>query len=557
MRAGPLARSPGESYRPPSLSLAYSGVWLIGSRQLYFLGQDGWELAPLAMFVTTGIALGYIGTAMNDAWKGWMHRRKVKAFEEKAQQHGHSRWATVEDIENSPVLNFEQGILLGSLQTSPDALHDIFFQSEHSASLFAPAGELKSMSVLAGTLFANLGTSAIINDPSGELYSICGPALRKQGYELYVLTPFPEMVTELIGQLIEDIGLDVFSSITKDTPLHLIRSQLQKIARWVIPDRPGMTEKDAFFYREGRKIFVFLAMHEMVQGRMPTLSEIRRHLMLGPGRLYELFTEAEGCSNFEGVYAELASALAGVLASAPQQFSGGFSLAEQHLDPFDHASAFSLHTQGSKWNPRELKDPNKKIALFVIYTLEMMETYADVLSTTMNYLFDTLAADTQEGRVTVLLDEAGMLKFPLAEKLDYYRKFSLRVLMVWQDLAQAEANHGKTGMRRIMAASRLKIFMGLQEKEMLELASGMCGTTSIRDMSLNDRANMAAPMPDLSPSLQGKDRPFLRPEEIRLIDRDHLLVVGDRLQPMLLKKLPWWSRPEWQEIAGPSPYYRG
>ena len=536
MRAGPYARPHQENYRPPMISLAYGGVFLYGSQQLYYLGQNGWEWGTLAAFATTGISLSYLATAINDAFKRQMHRRKVKAFKQKLKEIAKSRWATFEDIEESPILNHRQGILLGTIKAGRRAYKDVFADSEHSLSLLAPAGEMKSMTVLASTLFANLGQSVIVNDPSGELYSICSPALRRVGYKIVVLSPFADKVAELIGQAIKDVGLDVFSSITDKTPEHLIRPLLQKIAQWVMPSSRGFSEKDQFFFREARKLFVFLAMYELIHRRIPTLSAIRRHLMLGPGRLYEFFEEAEGRSEFLGVYEELGQSLAGVLSAAPQQFAGGFSVAEQHLDPFDHASAMGQHTEGSDWNPRDLKNPHKKVALFVIYTLEMMETYAAALSTTMNYLFDTIASDNQQGRVTALLDEAGMLKFPLADKLDFYRRFGLRVLMVWQDMAQAEANHGKTGMRRIMAASRLKLFMGLQEPEMLDMVSKLCGTTAMSDLSINDRANMASPMPDLSPSLQGKDRPLLRPEDVRMIDRDQLLVVGDRLQPLLLKQ---------------------
>lgn len=557
MRAAPPPRTGVENFRPPLMSLAYCGAWSFATKELYYLGQQGWEWGTLGAFVTGGIAISQLAKAGNDWFKVRAHRRKVKRFRAGQKEHGQSRWATPEDVENSEVYSRNQGIFVGAQQTGKRSFRDVFYDGDFSVSLVAPAGEIKTMSIVVPTCLANPGQSLILNDPTGELLSICGPALRKAGYEVVVITPFAGRVSALIGQDVIDVGLDIFSSLKHLKDRYAIRSELQKIAKWVMPGRPNLDEKSEFFYRSARMLFVFLAMKEIVEGRRPALPAIRYHLMKGLSYLYEVFAEAEGSTAFGGVYEELARSLSGVLAAAPQQFAGGYSLVEQHLDPFDPASSIGLHATGSDWNPRTLKDPAKRVAVFVVYTLEMMETYASALAMTLSYLFDTVAADSQTGRVTAILDEAASVRMPLADKLDFYRKTGLRILMCWHDMAQAEFNHGKTGMRRIMGASKLKIGMGLQSPEMLEMFSKLCGTKSITRLQLNDRAMLTSAMPDLSPSLNHESVPLMRPEEVRLMSGDEMLVVGDRLHPLRLLKVPYWTREEWRAIAGPSPYYRG
>lgn len=557
MRPAPPPRSGPDTFCPPLFSLAYSGAWSLGARELYYLGQNGWEWGTLGACATGGIAIYQLAKATNDTCRLWYYRRKLRKFRAGKAEHGQSRWTELDEIKDSAILSDNQGLFLGSFTSGQRSVQDVFYDGPYSISIIAPPGEGKTMGFVVPTCLANPGQNLIVNDPSGEAYSICAPALRHAGYEVVVITPFAQRVSSLINQNVVDVGLDVFSSLLHLNDRYALRSELQKIAKWIIPGRPQMDEKSEFFYRSARMLVVFLAMREIAEGRHPTLPAIRHYLMQGPALLNDLFQEAEHSTAFGGVFAELGLSLGGVLAAAPQQFAGSFGVAEQHLDMFDHASSMGLHTEGSQWDPRTLKDPNKKVAVFVIYPLDMLEAYASALAMTMSYLFDTVAADAQRGRVTAILDEAALLRMPLADKLDFYRRMGLRVAMIWQDLAQAEFNHGKTGLRRITGASRLKIGMGLQEPETLEMFSKLCGTKAITKLQLSDRAQASSPMPDLSPSLNHEGVPLLRPEEVRLLPADELLVVGDRLHPLRLKKVPYWTRTQWLKIAGPSPYHRG
>ncbi|QDU80738.1 Type IV secretory system Conjugative DNA transfer [Polystyrenella longa] len=548
-----------DKYRPPFISLLFSGFWSLISYQLYLWGQQGEEWSTFGCLLTGFMAIGQVIKSMNDRFKRSALRLKQQRFKTGAKAHGQGRFANAQDITDSELFSDRQGIFLGTLRTGKNSSIDVFFDGPQSLSLIAPPGEGKTMSLVVPTCLANPEQNLIINDPSGEIYALCKAALEQQNYHVVVMTPFPEEVSQRLGEEVIDVGLDLFSGFDADMNLTSIRPRLLAIMTWVMPGRPDMDEKSEYFFKYARMLGGFLALKELAEGRKPTLPAIRRHLMEGLAYIRELFEQAEGSTAFGGVYEELAKSLGGLLVAAPQQFAGGYGIAEQALDVFDHFSSLGKHTAESKFDPRVLKDPHQKTALFLISTLEMMETVAPVTAMTLTYLFGTLAADKQAGRCTAIIDECGSLVMPrLATSLLFYRKANLRCLLIWQDLAgQAEKNYGKVGLRQIMSASKLKIAMGLQEPETLEMFSKLCGTQAVVDPSLSDRAAKAEPLPELTVSLNHRSLPLLRADEIRMMSGEEMLIVGGNLPPLQLQKVPYWKRPHLKERAGHSPYYHG
>ncbi|NOY42268.1 MAG: type IV secretory system conjugative DNA transfer family protein [Planctomycetes bacterium] len=354
MPAAPIARPQHQPFRPPAISILYSGFWSFASYQLYLLGQSGWEWGTLAAFVAGAMAIGQFIQAANDRFKVGGHRRKVKRFRAGKMKHGNSRFGTIKDIAAAKILSNKQGIFLGTIRRKR-AHRDVFYDDEGSISIIAPPGESKTMSIVVPTLLANPGQNLIVNDPAGEVYSICNLALQKAGYEVCVLTPYPNEVSTLIGQKVTDMGVDVFSSLKPDMDPGRIRGQIENIMRWVMPGKVSMDEKSEFFYRSARMLGGFFALKELSEGRKPTLPAIRSHLMEGPAFIHDAFNDAEGSTAFGGVYEELAKSLGGVLTAAPQQFAGGFGIAEQCLDPYDHFSSMGQHTSGSIFDPSSLK----------------------------------------------------------------------------------------------------------------------------------------------------------------------------------------------------------
>ncbi|MEO1497677.1 MAG: type IV secretory system conjugative DNA transfer family protein [Planctomycetota bacterium] len=492
--------------------------------------------------------------AIVDRDKKRKHDRKRERFERAASQHGRAHAGTIEEVEESTLLSNHEGVFLGHLPNEGGEGQDVYAAGNYHLSVIGGPGDLKSMAIGVPTILES-ENSLIINDPSSELLGICRAALEAKGFDVRVLTPFPHEVSKITGREVEDAGLDLFSEFDPSMDPASIRTKLMARMQWLMPGKPDMDEKSSFFYRDGRMLGCFLGMHDIKEGRKPSLTSIRKHLMLGPHRLAELFEEAEDSPAFGGVYAELAGSLGGLLARAPQQFAGGYGICQQAVEAFDAFSAMGQHTSKEGFDPRGLTDPDKRTAVFLVSTLPMMEVCSSLTAMTLSYLFDTIAKEPGD-RVTAIIDECGGLKMPqLAPSLLFYRKAGLRVAMIWQDLAaQAEKNFGKAAMKQIMSASLLKVLLGTQEPETLRMFSELCGSKAVADVAMHDRTASSERLADLGQGINHKTVPLYRPEEIRTMDRSELLVIGGNLQPLKLTKVPYWTRPGWLEQAGPSPF---
>ncbi len=559
MRSAVPPRQKAEKFRPPIVSLLFSGAWFYASYVFHFYGQRDIPWATFVSLLCSLLAIGQTVKALDDQLKVNAHRKKQARFKMKSKPHGESRFAKEQDLAKSKDFSKRKGIFLGTLPNKKNIPRDVFYDGEASILAVAPPGEGKTTNLVIPTILENLGQNLICNDPGGEAYALCEPALSAAGVNVVAITPFPNEVSSRIGRKVTDAGIDIFSSLSPTMEPASLRSHLARSMKWVAAGKPNMDEKSEFFYRSARSLGSFFALTDIIAGEKPTLPSIRRQLMQGPAELSEKFFEASDSTAFSGLYAELARSLGGTLAAAPQQFAGAFSVLEQCVDQYDAFSSLGRHTTGNGFDPSLLKHPTKRTAVFLISTLEMMETVSATTAMTLTYLFDSIAADTQSGSCTAIIDECGSLVMPkLASSLEFYRKANLRTFLIFQDLAgQIEKNFGKAAVKQILAACRYKIGLGLQEPETLEMFSKLCGTQSVQDMSLNDRAGLGDPMPDVTDGQSHKSVPLFRAEEIRTMRSDQLLVIGGNVRPIILNKVAYWQRSKWLKKAGPSPYYRG
>jgi type IV secretory pathway TraG/TraD family ATPase VirD4 len=568
MAKPPPPQNSSQPYRPPALSAALCIGWLYGAYWLQTVGLRGMEWGPLASLLAFLLSIKSGVQGIGDLARLKAHRKTLRRFAAGAEAHGRARFAGAADVAKSEYLSSEEGVYVGRLRTARGKLIDVYAALMYHISVIAPPGQNKTMAIVVPTLLSwaskaierggSLG-NLIINDPSGEIYSIVRGWLEKLGYKLVVITPWAREVSELIGQQVIDAGLNIFSSITPEMDPTTVRDQLYVILDWVVPGKPEMDEQSRHFQKAAVQLGTFLCMKDMVEGRQPSVPGMRRQQMVGMHELQDVFADAEESDAFGGVYAELARSMSGMLRTAGPQFAGGYGVLELQIDCFDHFSSLGRHTSGATHDPRDLKDPNQKIAYFVIYPPARMETFAPQLATTLTYLFDTVASVNGKGTVTAIIDEAGAICMPkLAKSMNLYRKMRLRVVLIWQDLAgQAEKAYGRATVRELMAASFMKVFIGVQEPQTLAMASKLCGTREVADVSLNDRDGVAGSTPGLSQQISHRSVPLLRDEDVRMLGSDELLVIVGNVPPLRLEKVPYWENPEWIRRAGPSPYYQG
>ena len=553
-----MRHQPHDGFRPPGVSLTLAAVLMVAAWFLFEWGRRGEGFVALGGMVCTVLATQQAVKGVCDHDKLVRHRGKRKRYEKLAKRHGGSDWATREDIDKCPSLNTRGGLFLGSHVDERGRARDCYHDEEESVLAVAPPKSGKTTGLVMTSGLANPTGNLVYFDPVGEGLATMWGALEAKGYEVRVSTPYPRRVSRLVGREVNDVGIDFFSSLSPEMTAPRMREAIQKAIGYHMRGKPSMTENEKFFFHDGKTLHApFAAMSELREGRKPTPAGIRHQLMKGPGELSDLYQEAIDSSFLDGAYAEIGGTLSGLLQKAGEQWAGGYGVAVQAFEAFSEGSHLAEHTNSSELDPRSLKYPDRKTALFVVHTLSELMANAEFIASTLEYLMGSVveASETRQGKLTFVIEEAGSLYCPsLPDFLLFYRKVA-RMLLIYQDVfGQAMKTNGKAGMQQILSGCTWKIGMGIQEADTLEMFCKLCGTRSTTNVSLSDREGHGGREAALGQGLSHTGLPLLRPDEFRTWPLDQMLVIGQNLRPLKLTKVPYYTRPEWRRIAGSSPY---
>lgn len=554
------ARAVEDDFTLPVVNLIKAGLyggatwWLLTRSFIVF------ELLPLIGLWTGYQTAKQFVSAVINAHGLKEHDRKVNGFRKRMQELSTSAMATFRDVASSKNLSFVSGIYFGVVKFPKKKAKRLFGGRRYHVSIVAPPGMQKTMAIVVPTILQwtrKMG-HLLINDPSGEILSICAPYLRSLGFTIVVICPFMREINRLIGAKVPwtDGRLDIFSALEDpDLTMSQIRPLLMEAAQWMVPDQPNDSKHD-FFPEEAREIAVWLAMHDLRNGRHPGLVSMRKTLMQAHALKELLHDASDEHEWFDGAYAEMAATLWATATDAPPQFSGGVSTLRQVISKFDDYSDLGKHVGEPTYHLGDLADKSRRFAYFVCYPPEKADKFSKQLSMTLSYLLDSIAAVNSKVPTTAILDEVGALRFPLAQKLNQYRKLGLRCLMIWQDLkGQALKNFGAAETNQIMAASHAKAFLGVTEPETLKMAETYCGTMVTDQSTLNNTQGDKKKLIDMGSSQSMQRVPVMPGDEIRLMPDDKLLLVVGNDKPVIVTKTPYWDLPDLAKKAGPSPYH--
>ncbi|WP_417847323.1 type IV secretory system conjugative DNA transfer family protein [Thalassoglobus sp.] len=431
---------------------------------------------------------------------------------------------------------------------------DLRYDGEASGSIISPAGGGKTSCCVITTLLTD-GSTMIVHDPSLELFSTTHKHRREcLNNEIVVLCPWEDEANEILGEkLVVDAGIDFYGTIDLKGKPELIRDDVKNRSELILPDSPKIDHKSRYFESDGRIMTDFVTLTLIANGHKPTLPAIREFLMAGPTVLNDLFVRAMDSSAFAGELALLGNYLNGLLTAAPQQFAGGFGCATQAVELFSKASPVGKHVSSGGIGPKRLTK-GRNITIYVCYPGERIKTHKRLATATFTYLFQQVCRSVRGNRVTALIDEAAELECPFPRFMNIGRKYNLRIFLVYQDLhGQVEAVMGKENVRQIIAASDLLWATSLRG-ETAELFSKMLGMRAADNFSLNDQSRIQQGMPDQSFGRSHQSVPLLRPEEIQQLPKNKALVIHGTGKPVLVNKVPYYTRSDLLSVAGPNPY---
>jgi len=528
--------------------------------------DQGIEWAGAAAFVAAALSLSNGCRLYLSMQSFFIARRRFNRFIRGAEKMAEARTATINEIENAGLLG-DNGVLQGVCREESGQPHDVRFNGEGSMLLLGPAKANKSTSVIISSLFPHcgkgrrkrstgLGHNALVYDPNGEIYAIMRNALQQAGIRTVPITPFHAELSRLLKVEIPDAGLNVCSGLNLQGDPRTIRSAVVDMAALYVPDDPRMEAKDKYFHAGGKTVAEFLEEYSIAAGKEPHPPVMHALVSEGPAGIIERCREAADHEDaLGGALAKRARSVLGYATSAPEQFAGYLGACEQGLRLYDSAGVFGSHFTPHGFDPAELKGDEPLVA-FLMYPTQKASSHQQALNLSLTYCIERLAADPRTSRrVTLLIDECANCGYcpVLPRCLNEYRKFGIRAVLAFQELAgQTERIYGASAVKEILAAAEVIWASNVREPASLEMLSQKCGEASIEDGSLNDGRSDGPQTCNYGRS--HKHRPLWRPDDIRRFGTNRALVIAGNLHPMVLEKVPYWTRPEWNEIAAPNPY---
>lgn len=383
--------------------------------------------------------------------------------------------------------------------------------------LVAPTGAGKTTKYIIPNILRLTLASAVIFDPSGEIYRLCNKYLKRKGYNLKILN-----LSELSGS-------------ARFNPLARLRNipDIMKMCDIIIAAAfPNATGADAYWNNSAKSI-IALIIQVVLKFPKPkqNLKEVFRilnRIETKEEEVLKLMSEhldQDGYEKFAAFIANEPKLKNSILATA--------RTALNKLSDPDIAELVSTDTLDFESLRRE------KTAVFIMVEESEVDYYAFLLTILYTQLFNFCLKMPEEGKpylpIFFFMDEfANSGKIPGFENLiTVLRKRLVSLSLVIQDLRQLEALYGKPAAETIINNCASQIYypgLSLETCERLERILGKA--TMLQD---ENKSGIG-----ISKNSKELGRSLMTAQEIRTMEDMAIFIHGNKL-PIKIYPLPWYK----------------
>lgn len=481
---------------------------------------------------------------------------------------GSARWADKDDLWAADLLG-KKGLPFGYYGST-----QIRVDSDAPVLVIAGSGSGKTRDILAQMLCTLNRKPMLITDPRGELYRISVLTLAAQGIHAYSFNLMGE------GSGIPHHGCNPLDILTPDSPTLVADATF--IANELLPKPKGKSEP--YFIDRARDYLqdIIIARVEQMGGTsLPDLYrvigmiesdqegwEAQLEVMLNSGfasirkTAAEMYTKSQNAAKeMSGILGEMYNAFTALKSPQVQAaLEGGFSL-------------------------RELADGVKPTRVYLNIPAEYLKIYAPIMRVMFEVTMLYKGRYPSSPRITLIADEMSQMGRAegLLRAMTYGRGQGVRLIAVFQDIGQIEANYGRESVVTLLGSAETKVWFGVRDFSTAQLCSNMLGqeTLEVDDARYQEEArryrrqamramldggdvlDSAFEYNHYSEAAKRKNkqaRALMTPAEILAMpsDRAILMVSGRDVPPVYIHKYPYYSRKARKEMNGrylPNPFH--
>jgi len=455
---------------------------------------------------------------------------------------GSASWLTVfQAFENG--LFQKGGLIVGDFA----GLLPVYYDGTHALT-YGAAGSGKGTTVIIPNLLQY--PFIFLNDPGGENTAVAIKQWRKRGFETFVINPFGEHTGE--PWLLPSHAFNPFDFIDPASDTFLADSKL--LAEILTPRSPSEADKNRFFTERAEAILHGLLVHA-VTAEPPerrNLGTLYEYVHLDPKGWDKLLAAMKANQAGDGLVRAVANDLQRTEAQAPEEFSAVFSTTQQNLQWLaDLKSRQAVSRSEVDFDALKGRKKGQRGAVIaVVMPLRYNETHKAIPRLAMQCAVWAMQRQPMaRQKVLFEIDEAASLG--RLERLPQWfaelRKYRVQWSLHFQDVNQPKTLYGE-GWQTFQGNAGLKRFVGVRDPKTAREAAELYGPGTIWVRSRNMGGGGTISQTSREPRL---------PSELMRLRDDQMVALIDNLQPALLKKTPYWERPEFAGCYHPNPYVGG
>jgi type IV secretion system protein VirD4 len=491
-------------------------------------------------------------------------RRKPKA----RSSFGTARWGNASDVN----LDSKEGLAIGRLSVSPRSYWAIFNPRMNSrdacmafwgkrespavwlpnvihAILVAPTGKGKGVS-FAIPHGLSCRDNAVYLDINGEIASATASARKQMGHRVVSLGLYP-LGTDSLD------SLNPLDLIDADSPLAIddCRALAEALVVRTGQERePHWCDASEMFFAA---ILAFLVKHAPPHDRS---FQTLRGICANPEELEVTIALMRKSTAWDGMLARMGDQLTHF---KDKELGSVMTTCGRFLSFLD-SPAVAKSTTTSSFNPKELL--TGKMSVFLIVPPEYLRVSVPLIRVWLSTLMLVVVrAGTQNKRLTYfVVDEAGSLSHLtcLDDAIDKYRKFGIRLILMYQSLGQLKKCWPDGGEQTLLANTS-QVFWAVQDLPTAEYISNRLGESTIvvesggtssgrsRQSGVHGSQGSTSYSVNTNANWSEHNRRLLRPEEVLALDERTAITFCSGLPPLWTTLERYYERkePRWQRLS--------